>query len=241
MEEYESKIISNNRKISTLLKENEDLLKAAGFPPPASDWQIPKEGAKIHFPEGYIRPNQYYIKKYKLNDIVCVKSVRKNIAYSFQLADYYSYFINRFHILGSVSIMFYKHDIINLVSIMEALATSATTRISVNCPKQLKKSLASGLYPNKRQQIYLKSAIDWAKSNNITHLTNQQIHELDSLYELRNHVHILKDAPYKYGSKDFNKSNHDMAANLVEQLADDISAHWVQYYSLPLHGCRPQK
>lgn len=238
MEEFESKIISNNKKISDLLEENERLLREAGYFPPGSDWKIPKEGKKIHFPKGYVRPNDYFIKKYKLNTIVCNQAERKNIAYSFQLADYYGYFISRFHIWGSISIMFYKHDIINLVAIIEALATSATTSIANNRKRLFRNGRFSNLYPDKSAQNYLKPALEWAKSSNITHLTGQQICNLYNLYKLRNHVHISNDESYDTGTNVFNQANHDMAEELVEQVADDINAHWVQYYYLPLPGCR---
>lgn len=242
MEKFESEIMSNNKKISALLKENEKLLTEAGYLPPGSDWEPRKDGSKIHFPEGYIRPHDYFIKKYKLNVIVRDKAVRKNIAYSFQLADYYGYFIRRFHICGSVSIMFYKHDIINLVSIIEALSTCATNSIADNGKKVFKSDPPPKPYPGGHDWAlkYLKSALEWASTNKITHLTKQQINDLNDLYELRNHVHIEKDKPYDYGSKEFNKATHDLALSLVEQVADDINAHWVKYYYLPLPGCTPQ-
>ena len=69
-------------------------------------------------------------------------------------------------------------------------------------------------------------------------MTDPQINDLITLYNLRNHVHISNDESYDTGTNVFNQANHDMAGELVEHVADDINAHWVQYYYLPLPGCR---
>lgn len=61
------------------------------------------------------------------------RNTQKNISYCLQLSDFYNFIVNRFYLWGSVRIMLYKHDFINLVSIIESLVLEAANNISTYC------------------------------------------------------------------------------------------------------------
>lgn len=61
----EQKIKENNAQITRLLAENEELLRSAGFDPPAKNYAL-HNNARIKFPSNYIRTKDYFVKKYKL-------------------------------------------------------------------------------------------------------------------------------------------------------------------------------
>ena len=52
--EDKEKLIENNSKISELLKENEEILKQAGYKPPMENFTVDNQ-EKISIPSGYIR------------------------------------------------------------------------------------------------------------------------------------------------------------------------------------------
>ena len=95
--------IENNKKISLLLAENEQLLKDEGYMPPDINFSVDKED-RINVPAGYIRKSGDFWSKYHLFDIVESRNIRNNISYALQLSDYYNYWVNRFNIWGSIEI-----------------------------------------------------------------------------------------------------------------------------------------
>lgn len=52
-EEMKNKIIANNRKITELLNENENILRESGYNPPMANYAL-ERSEKIGFPPGYI-------------------------------------------------------------------------------------------------------------------------------------------------------------------------------------------
>ena len=52
--EIQQKIAKNNQQISELLRENEELLRQAGYNPPVKNFTLP-QNEQIQFPSGYIR------------------------------------------------------------------------------------------------------------------------------------------------------------------------------------------
>ena len=137
LETTKDKIIKNNEQISELLRKNEELLREDGFDLPNENFVV-GDWYKIKIPSGYIRNTTYFYEKYHLDSIVKEWQVKANIAYSFQLSDFYNYLFNRFNIWGSVVIIFYKNAIINLVSIFEALVLECANNICER-PSECKK------------------------------------------------------------------------------------------------------
>mgnify|MGYP003170716309 FL=1 len=54
MEDWESKYIENISQISSLLAENERILKEAGYKPPVNNFSVDND-KRIKIPSGYIR------------------------------------------------------------------------------------------------------------------------------------------------------------------------------------------
>lgn len=79
-------IIDNNKKISGLLAQNEQILRDAGYMPPITNISLrPKE--KIVFPPGYIRTVAVFIKRYHLYQLFPDWKKRNNIAYALEVSD----------------------------------------------------------------------------------------------------------------------------------------------------------
>ena len=96
LETTKEKIIKNNEQISELLRKNEELLREDGFDLPNENFVV-GDWYKIKIPSGYIRNTTYFYEKYHLDSIVKEWQVKANIAYSFQLSDFYNYLFNRFN------------------------------------------------------------------------------------------------------------------------------------------------
>ena len=66
--EKKNKIIENNKKITELLKENENILRESGYNPPLNNYVLERND-KIGFPSGYIRTVATFNEKYHLSEI----------------------------------------------------------------------------------------------------------------------------------------------------------------------------
>lgn len=97
-------LLNNNERISNLLRDNEALIKRAGYNPPNKNFAVSKE-KRVKIPAGYIRTSGEFWKAYHLAEIVENRNTRNNISYALQLSDYYNYMLNRFNIWGSIEIM----------------------------------------------------------------------------------------------------------------------------------------
>lgn len=188
-EKIKEQILSNNKKIGELLRENEDLLKKTGLQPPITNF-VPEEGKdKINIPSGYIRTSGTFWQKYHLYDIVKDKDTRNNISYCLQLSDFYNFIVNRFNVWGSVSCMLYKHDFVNLVSVMEALVLEAACNISDNCKTCLEISKCNS-HIAKKNRDNMKNAVMKLFDMKILDISIEERDRIIELYDLRNRVHI---------------------------------------------------
>ena len=107
MDDVEQKIKENNRQISRLLAENENLLRERGYNPPVHNYAL-NDIDRIKFPSNYIRTKDIFIEKYKLEFFFENPVIRSNVAYSLQMSDMYNYIINRFRTFGSINTMLYN-------------------------------------------------------------------------------------------------------------------------------------
>ena len=221
------KIKGNNAEISRLMKENEDLLRDNGFDPPSRNVAIHND-FRIKVPKQYIRKASYFIERYHLTEIVGDNDVSRNIAYAFQLSDFYNYLFNRFHIWGAVETTICKQDFVNLVSIMEALILECGTRLKDYC----KLCSCTGGCPRKLVRNDCRTARICLKKmgeNGYISLTGNNIKRLDELFQIRNGIHI-RESGGDVSDKVFDIELHNESIGWLRILAEDLMANAVPCY-----------
>lgn len=223
------KIIKNNEQISALLCENEKLLRGEGLDLPNENFVV-GDWYKIKIPSGYIRNTTYFYEKYHLDNIVKKWQVRANIAYSFQLSDFYNYLFNRFNIWGSVVIIFYKNAIINLVSIFEALILECANNIC-ECPSECQKVAACKVHFSKEARNNSYAALARMNALGILSYSEEKMARIKEIIELRNRVHIRLAEKSEFNSADFCLDLHNEVINLIQELSEDIYNNGVRLYS----------
>lgn len=228
-EVIKQKLIENNHKIQSLLKENEEILKNQGFNPPIHNFVINPEKNKIHFPSGYIRTASEFWKKYHLKDIVKKRNTRKNISYCLQLSDFYNFIENRFYLWGSVETMLYKQDFVNLVSIIESLVLEAANNISTNCSTCNKISKCKK-HISKQDKNNMKSAIKKMNELGMINLSIENIERIIELYNLRNRIHIRLADNNEFLDNKFNLKLHNETILLLIEITEDLYNSAIQYY-----------
>lgn len=229
LEMTKEKIIKNNEQISALLCENEKLLRGEGLDLPNENFVV-GDWYKIKIPSGYIRNTTYFYEKYHLDNIVKKWQVRANIAYSFQLSDFYNYLFNRFNIWGSVVIIFYKNAIINLVSIFEALILECANNIC-ECPSECQKVAACKVHFSKEARNNSYAALARMNALGILSYSEEKMARIKEIIELRNRVHIRLAEKSEFNSADFCLDLHNEVINLIQELSEDIYNNGVRLYS----------
>ena len=226
--EDKEKLIKNNRKISELLKENEEILKTAGYKPPVENFAVDYQ-EKISIPSGYIRTKDMFYEKYHLREIIDKVHCRRNISYALQLSDFYNYIANRFFVRGSVETMFYKNAIINLVSILEALILDCANNICCN-PDNCKnnKSCPSNFNKNERNKVL--AALDRMKQLNITTFNDDEINRIKTIIGYRNRVHIRLAPENEFKSEDFSLNLYNEVIRYLQKICEDIYNNGVPLY-----------
>ena len=229
LEKAKAKIIENNEKISTLLRENEDLLRAEGFDLPNDNLNM--DGLqKIKIPSQYIRTKEYFYEKYHLYIIVSAWDVRNNIAYSFQVSDLYNYLINRFNIWGSVETMLYKNAIINFVSIFEAFVFECANNICM-CPSQCGKTNKCKRHFSNTQRNNSYKALCRMRELHIVDYDEAKMERIKEIIELRNRIHIRLAENNEFNSSDFCLAVYNEVIGLLKQISEDIYTNGVKLYA----------
>ena len=197
-EEKRQAIIANNRKISRLLSDNEDILREAGYDPPKINFAFDPEKEsylKVQVPTGYIRTKDYYMRKYGLMKI-CSNDVNKaaNIAYNLELSDFYNYIINRIGIYGPIYSMLSKQATINVIAIIEVLMKCYIETLHKKCAACPHFLNCGGRVVRKKagaQKFQL--LVDYYARMNLLGLKDRRHYqEIKSLYEYRNRIHLAK-------------------------------------------------
>lgn len=226
-EETKRKLLVNNKKISNLLKENENLLVSEGYRPPINNYVLDKD-EKIKFPSGYIRVNESFQSKYHLNEIITKRSTVKNIAYSLQLSDFYNYIFNRFYIWGSVETMFYKSAIITLVSIFEALIFECANNICTPCNCQLISTCTKHFSKKQRNNSY--EALKKLNELKITDFDNLEMQRINQIIDFRNRIHIRLATENEFNSSEFSLSLYNEVILLLQRLSQQIYQNGISMY-----------
>lgn len=227
--EIKQKIIENNAKISELLSENEVLLRKAGLSVPEENFAVNSDD-KIKIPSNYIRPKEYLVIKYHLEQIAANWTVRSNIGYALQLSDLHNYILNRFNLWGSVATMLYKSAIVNLISIFEAIVFECATQIcyqSNDCKLERRRCQYAF---NKTQRNNSFEALKRINELGITTFSDEELNRVKKVIDLRNRIHIRLADEKEFTSKDFNLALYNEVIQLLQRVSDEIYRNGVPLY-----------
>lgn len=228
-EELQAKIIENNKKISELFRENEKIIKDAGYRPPVENYALANTKERINFPNGYVRVNETFQRKYHLNDIVKEVSTVKNLAYALQLSDFYNFVFNRFYVWGSLESMMCKSAVINLVSIFEALIFECANNIC--SPAACVAIPSCERHFSKAQRNNSFEALKKINSLHITDFTEDEMNRISEIIDFRNRVHIRLSEGNEFLCADFSIPLHNEIIGLLQRLADNIYNNGVPLYN----------
>lgn len=228
-ETTKEKILDNNRKIEALLFENETLLKGSGYQPPSKNFVPEEEYEKINIPRGYIRTSGDFWRRYHLYDVVKSRDTRNNISYCLQLSDFYNFIVNRFHIWGSVGIMLYKQDFVNLMSVMEALLLEAACNIADYC-KECRNISRCSHHISKQNRDNMKNAVIKLYDMKILDIKEEEKDRIIELYNLRNRVHIRLAKNNEFLDNQFNVALHNEMVGILIRVSEKIYMRAVPYY-----------
>lgn len=226
--EIENKIIANNNEISRLLSENESLLKEIGYEPPNNNYAVESRW-RIRIPSGYIRTSAVFWNKYHLNQIVQKRDVKNNISYSLQFSDFYNYLLNRMYIWGSVQTMLYKNDIINIVSIIEALILEATCNVRKHCENCQNINKCRN-HISKAEKDNMKAALKKLCFISVLDFSLEKVKEICELVDLRNRIHIRLANNNEFLDAKYNLELHNKAILLLREIAEELNKQVVPYY-----------
>lgn len=232
--EIQQRIARNNEQISELLRENEVLLREAGYDPPLKNITLPQR-EQIQFPAGYIRTVAKFNEKYHLREIFPYRYSRHNVTYALEVSDLMNYMFNRINIWGAVETVFYKLAIVNLVSIMEAIILEAANNICRNasyCGKTKKcfNHFSKGERNNARlalQKLVLIDVLDYDE---------EKLSRVQEIIDLRNRIHIRLTKGSELQLDDFNLELYNEVVQLLQDVDEQIFRKGV-----PLYGCRTKE
>ena len=186
--EKKRKIIENNRRITELMRENENFLREEGYKPPLNNYALERT-EKIGFPAGYIRTVETFNEKYHLREICPDRTVRQNIAYALEASDLMNYVMNRVNIWGSVETIFFKLAIVNLASIMEAILLEAANNICCNA-RACGKTKKCYYHFSGDERNNVRRAVQKLALVGVLDYNEEQLSRVQEIIELRNRIHI---------------------------------------------------
>lgn len=220
--------LENNKSISLLFAENENILRSAGYDPPCLNFTVENK-KRINIPAGYIRTSEEFRSKYHLGELVESHNTRKNISYALQLSDFYNFLVNRFNLWGSIEIMLYKQAFVNVVSIIEALILESSNRINHFC----KQCQNIGKCQNnicKKDRENMKSAVVRLCELGILDINEVEKNRLIELYNLRNKIHIRLNDQNEFLDGKYNMNLYNEVIELLQKVDDCLWKNAVPLY-----------
>lgn len=227
-EQEKKHLIENNQKITALLKENEQILRRAGYHPPEHNYPFTRT-EKIGFPSGYIRTVTTFKEKYHLSEICPRPSVRHNITYALEASDLINFIINRINIWGSVETIFYKLAIVNLVSIIEALLLEAANNICFDT-KSCKNARTCTLHFSREERNYAKCALDKLISIGVLDFDEKQASRAKEIIDYRNRIHIRLSDGNELKLDDFTIKLYNEVIRLLQNIDEQVYQKAVPMY-----------
>ncbi len=219
MNYIEQKIKENNAQITRLLAENEELLRGAGFDPPAKNYALHND-ARIKIPSNYIRTKDYFVNKYKLEEFFKDPVITSNVAYSLQMSDLYNYIVNRFKIFGSINTMVYKAATINCVCIMESMIGQVLDDMHAYCKECSYHGKCEYFFAKKQQ---FSNKLDKIRKYNMLRLGDEEYQRIGDAYRMRNRMHIYTAAKEnELTSKTFDRDLYNEIIAIMQQVTVNL-------------------
>ncbi len=228
--EIQQKIAKNNQQISELLRENEVLLRQAGYDPPVKNLTLP-QNEQIQFPTGYIRTVTSFNEKYHLKAIFPYRYSRHNVTYALEVSDLMNFVFNRINIWGPVETVFYKLAIVNLVSVMEAIILEAANNICKNA-NRCNKTKKCFKHFSKDERNNARKALGKLVLINVLDYDENKLARLQEIIDLRNRIHIRLTKGSELQLDDFNLELYNEVVQFLQDLDMQIFEKGV-----PLYGC----
>ena len=228
--EVQQKIAKNNQQISELLRENEVLLRQAGYDPPVKNLTLP-QNEQIQFPTGYIRTVTNFNEKHHLKAIFPFQYSRHNVTYALEVSDLMNFVFNRINIWGPVETVFYKLAIVNLVSVMEAIILEAANNICKNA-NRCNKTKKCFKHFSKDERNNARKALGKLVLINVLDYDENKLARLQEIIDLRNRIHIRLTKGSELQLDDFNLELYNEVVHFLQDLDKQIFEKGV-----PLYGC----
>ena len=226
--EIQEKISSNNKKISELLRENEDLLRQEGYNPPVNNFAL-SPAERISFPPGYIRTVNQFNEKYHLKEIFPQRYSRHNVTYALEVSDLINYVFNRIHIWGAVETIFYKLAIVNLVSIIEALLLETANNICSK-PGSCKKTKKCIKHFNGTERANAKAALKKLVFLGVLDFDQKKLDRVQDIIDLRNRIHIRLSPGNEMQLDDFKLQLYNEVISLLQEIDEQVYLKGVPLY-----------
>lgn len=227
-DEEKSKIVDNNRKITELLNENENILREARYNPPMKNYALDRT-EKIGFPSRYIRPVRAFIERYHLNEICPNRTIRHNITYALEASDLINFITNRVNIWGSVETIFFKLAIVNFVSVIEAIVLEATNNICCNASNCGKTKVCRYHFSGEGRNN-AKKAVEQLASIGILDFDTGKVIRVKEIIDLRNRIHIRLTEGNEMKLDDFTLSLYNEVVALLQDIDKQIYEKAVPHY-----------
>lgn len=227
-DELKSKITENNRKITELLNENENILREAGYKPPVINCALERSD-KIGFPSGYIRTVTAFITKYHLKEICINRTTRHNITYALEASDLINFMLNRVNIWGSVETIFFKLAIVNLVSVMEAIVLEAANNICCYA-STCGKTNTCYYHFSKDERNNARKAVEKLALVGVLDFDADKISRVQEIIDLRNRIHIRLTKGNELNLDDFTLALYNEVIILLQNIDEQIYEKAVPHY-----------
>lgn len=207
----ESKIILNNRKISKLLEENEELYLSELSDEDRRIYCVEYE--RIGFPPNYVRKKDYFISKYGLDNVTSNYVNKNNIAYLMQYCDLTQYISTRFFMYGQIKKANYFFSILNTISILEVVIREITDEYRSRC-SSCKKQPRCPYIINQKANKDLKLLVKRLNDLNIIKIGNMDI-IIDAI-DIRNNIHIRLMDKTIYQNKKLDRKFYNLLMKEVQ-------------------------
>lgn len=125
--------------------------------------------------------------------------------------------------------MLYKHDFVNLISVMEAIILEAACNISDNCKKCSDIARCSN-HISKPNRDNMKNAVMKLFEMDILDISVEERDRIIELYDLRNRVHIRLAHNNEFLDNKFNVGLHNETIRLLLLITEKIYENAVPLY-----------
>lgn len=227
-DEMKSKVVDNNKKITELLSENEDILREAGYNPPMTNYPLDRT-EKIGFPSRYIRTVAAFNTRYHLCEICPNRTTQQNITYALEASDLINFVMNRVNIWGSVETIFFKLAIVNFVSVIEAIVLEAANNICCNA-SNCGKTKTCYYHFSKEERNNARKAVEKLALVGILDFDTDKVSRVQEIIDLRNRIHIRLTKGNEMNLGDFTLSLYNEVVILLQDIDKQIYEKAVPHY-----------